>query len=266
VGFDHRFAGSPWHISGQARFGQATGSSGPLSSTFADAIGGAAIAVTQTGRSEQTETHWLADFAIGRDLGIGLGPMQIKGGVRIAEINARTITSGDSRIDITFPAPVTSPFGVFTGYQIGLESIDEQRSSFRGIGPRLGFEGAVPFAGAWSFDYLGDVAVLLGTRRFQQVVSLSRSTATVPPVIVFDPAAFTIDAANAVTDLGAVFNVDAQLGLSYWVTPAIKVTGSYRVDAFFDALLTLDQTNDPGRLTKVDRIYHGPKLGVTGVF
>ena len=61
----------------------------------------------------------------------------------------------------------------------------------------------------------------------------------------------------------AVFNADLQAGISYWFNPNVKLTASYRLDAFFGALSTL---NSAGATTKVDRYYQGPRLILTGNF
>ncbi len=63
--------------------------------------------------------------------------------------------------------------------------------------------------------------------------------------------------------LGTVFNGDIQAGLSYRFTPNVKVTVSYRLDAFFGPLLTFDAA---GNSVKADRFYYGPHLALTGSF
>jgi hypothetical protein len=51
--------------------------------------------------------------------------------------------------------------------------------------------------------------------------------------------------------------------LSYWFTPATKVTASYRFDGYFKALKTL---NSAGNVTDIDRFYSGPVLRLTTKF
>jgi hypothetical protein len=70
---------------------------------------------------------------------------------------------------------------------------------------------------------------------------------------------------QASSDTPAVFNVDGQAGLSYWFSPNLKITPSYRVDAHFSALKTIK----PGTSTfssNVDQIYNGPMLRLTSTF
>jgi hypothetical protein len=63
-----------------------------------------------------------------------------------------------------------------------------------------------------------------------------------------------------------VFNADAQAGLSYWFSPNVKITASYRVDAYFNALKTIKTGTANGSFTSVDQIYNGPMLRLTSSF
>jgi hypothetical protein len=71
-------------------------------------------------------------------------------------------------------------------------------------------------------------------------------------------------AANA-SDTPAVFNVDAQAGLSYWFNPTMKITASYRFDGYFKALKTLNATSATST-SNIDRFYNGPTLRLTATF
>ena len=59
-----------------------------------------------------------------------------------------------------------------------------------------------------------------------------------------------------------VFNADIQLGISYWMTQNLKLSASYRLDAFFNVL---NQTFATSSQTS-DRYIHGPRLAVTAQF
>ena len=61
----------------------------------------------------------------------------------------------------------------------------------------------------------------------------------------------------------AIFNVDAQAGLSYWISPNLKATVGYRFDGYFKALKTL---NSAGNVVDVDRFYDGPMVRLTSKF
>jgi Legionella pneumophila major outer membrane protein precursor len=122
----------------------------------------------------------------------------------------------------------------------------QQKSTFVGAGPRFGVQGDIPLGGQWSIDWLAGAAVLFGERAV---------TLTVPGVTTFG--------ASVSDNSRAVFNVDAQAGLSYWVTPTTKITASYRFDGYFKALKTF---NSAGNVTDIDRLYNGPMLRLTTKF
>jgi hypothetical protein len=100
------------------------------------------------------------------------------------------------------------------------------------------------------------VAVLFGERHSSQVSTT-----------ILHPGGVTVVSfpGQASEDTTAVFNVDGQAGLSYWLSPNLKITASYRVDAYFSALKTIK----PGTSTfstNADQIYNGPMLRLTSSF
>jgi hypothetical protein len=278
TGFDYRFAGSPWHVSGQFRYGEGGKTSGnarsagtidPVILALIAAGGGGIGGITSAGGSEvfstnYKETHWLADIAIGRDVfGSGANAMQLKGGLRISEFVSRMNTTDATNQFFNF-APV--PFGGAGGpvlSSIGLNptTVTNQRNAFLGAGPRFGVEGSVPFAGNWAFDYLGDVAVLFGT---QKSLNTQTSNTTTTPVFL---SALLGAGGNINTTLnerfGTVLNGDIQVGISYWVTEHFKLSASYRLDAFVNV-----QNQGPTAVTNLTpvRYTHGPRLAVTAQF
>jgi Legionella pneumophila major outer membrane protein precursor len=136
-----------------------------------------------------------------------------------------------------------------------------QPSRFLGAGPRLGIEGSVPFAGGWAFDYVGDAAALFGTQTFSQT-SIGSSVTTPAVTGGFVASSFS----NADQRFNTVFNADPQVGVSYWVSQNVKLSASYRVDAYFNVLTGLSAINDPTKLQTIDRYIHGPHVGVTAQF
>jgi hypothetical protein len=259
TGFDYRFRDSPWHVSAQFRYGEA--------STSANAAASQTISLppifataTQTVTARHKETHGLADFAVGRDvLGSGPDAMQVKVGLRLAELTAKTSTLDSLNELVDFGGPTVISGVTVTNLTVLTTNDTQQKSTFRGAGPRIGAEGAAPLWGGWSFDYLADGAVLFGTHKFNQVNTTA--IATTPPIPGF---AFPGGSTNSTSKGGTVFNADIQAGVSYWLNPNVKVSASYRLDAYFGALSTLSVENDPSRLTKVDRYFHGPRLALTG--
>ena len=278
TGFDYRFAGSPWHVSGQFRYGEGGKSSGiarsagtidPVILALIGAGGGGIGGITSAGGSEAfstnyKETRWLADIAIGRDVfGSGANAMQLKGGLRISEFVSRMNTTDATNQFFNF-APV--PFGgaggpLLSSIGINTTNVTNQRNAFLGAGPRIGVEGSVPFAGNWAFDYLGDVAVLFGT---QKSLNTQTSNATTTPTFLAPllGAGGNINT-TANERFNTVLNEDIQVGISYWVTQHFKLSASYRLDAFVNV-----QNQGAAVVTNPapDRYTHGPRLAVSAQF
>ena len=96
------------------------------------------------------EQHALADFSVGRDIGLGLGQSQIKAGLRIAELFSKTNGSANFAV----PSFYSVPGGVFLGAR-GASINVQQQSRFTGGGPRAALEGSIPIGGGFAVDYLG---------------------------------------------------------------------------------------------------------------
>ena len=160
AGFDCRFALTPWHVSAQVRYGSNSQQSGAFNprGTFLSRTARAGpgtpsafvpVLANGSGNFSQRETHALADFAVGRDVGLGLGQTQLKVGLRIAEIEAKASGAGAFNV----PAFAISLPAVDSANAFGFA----QNSRFAGAGPRLGIDGSIPLGGGWAFDYLGGI-------------------------------------------------------------------------------------------------------------
>lgn len=264
VGFDYVPATlQGYHFSGQFRYGAAQRTKNfpagiliPSSPgvTFFYPGGGTrntTVNVTGAGSAKLQEHHWLVDFMVGRDFLLGSGQAQAQIGVRIADIYAKITGNGSlSGTDSTIPGNGSPIAGVFSF---------SQRSQFLGIGPRLGIVGSQPLGGSWALDYIGGVAVLFGDRKFD---SSSSTLLTLHPFTA-NQAFATLNTAASNSSFGAVFNLDAQLGISYWFTQSVKATLSYRFDGYWAALRTV---NPVGAFVNEDRFYYGPMLRVTYTF
>jgi hypothetical protein len=130
----------------------------------------------------------------------------------------------------------------------------QERSTFVGAGPRFGVQGDIPLGNQWSIDWLAGAAALFGERS----------------VTVSVPTGVTTFGAS-VSDTPVIFNVDAQAGLSYWFSPATKLSVSYRFDEYFKALKTVvinnAFTSAPTVSTKnIDRSFSGPMVRLTTKF
>jgi hypothetical protein len=264
TGFDYRFAGSPWHVSGQFRYGEGrTTETSASSSSLSISAGGAppeTITVADAEAVSHKETHWLADLALGRDvIGSGADGMQFKFGLRIAQLRANTnshASGSETGTNIGDPP---------SNFLIAADTNISQQLKFLGAGPRFGVEGSVPLVGGWSFDYLGDVAALFGTQNYYQRNSTDNIVLVPVPT---DPSLFigSPPVVSTAQKFTTVTNADIQVGTSYWFSPNMKASLSYRLDAFFNAFAGLDAQNDPNHLVRINRYYHGPRLALTGQF
>jgi hypothetical protein len=181
--------------------------------------------VAAIGSAAIKESHWLVDFAVGRDYAIGNSKTQAKLGIRVAELRSNSWAGGLLSGCEAGPCAGLGTTPVSGGVSF------QSRSRFLGVGPRIGVDSSSPLGPSWTFDYLAGVAVLFGDRLAanQPVFLNSSSTA-------------------------AVLNIDAQAGISYWFTPNFKLTASYRFDGYFHALKVLEV----GSIVNQDRLYYGP--------
>jgi hypothetical protein len=263
TGFDYRFAGSPWHISGQFRYGEGGQTNGLDSTSQTIVIGAASQTATETFGAAYKETHWLADLAVGHDIA-GHGPtaLQLKGGVRVAEFVTRNSNSDVTVTTAAGLAPIVVPgFPAVTGFTGTSSRLFDSRASFLGAGPLIGLEGSVPFAGKWSFDYAGDVALLFGR---QESSSTSRLQTTITPsyLSALIPVTNTLDTGRDRLFAG-VLSADIQVGASYWLTQNLKLGAGYRLDAFINVF---NQAGSSGASLTPDRYTHGPRVTLTGQF
>jgi hypothetical protein len=273
AGFDYRFAGSPWHVSAQFRYGESGRFSGTaavggvLDPALIPLLGGpiAGGSASDTLTIGYKETHWLVDGAVGYDvLGSGRNAMQVKLGLRIAEVAGKTDSLQSNALSVNFNAPfdilgtgiLVNSFGTTTTNAI------TTRSSFLGAGPRIGVEGSAPLGGGWALDYAGDAAVLFGRQR---LVSTTVNTIVSDPAIIAAIIGGGGSTVNTSTDqrYATVFNADLQVGVSYWLTDQVKLSASYRLDAYFNVL---NQTFSTTSNQTIDRYVHGPRLGVSATF
>jgi hypothetical protein len=244
TGFDYRFADSPWHVSAQFRYGDGRKS---VANAFSFSVP-PDFTVAVKPDAGIKETHWLADIAMGRDvIGTGAAAMQVKFGLRIAELRSSTNAANPE-------------FLTLSGNFLQATVNENQESKFFGAGPRAGLEGSVPLGRGWAFDYLGDASVLFGTQNFQISRFLTNYATSIPGTTI-PPFTFT-----STQTFSTVFNADVQVGVSYWVMSNVKVSASYRLDAYFNALNGLSIANDTAKQQTGDRYIHGPHLGVSATF
>ncbi len=186
-------------------------------------------------RASHVEQHAIVDFAVGRDVGLGLfgnsgGTSTITAGVRIAHFRA------DTDVAETAGIYMSSPPGYYA-----ISTPGKIKRSFTGAGPRIAWRGSVPIERnpAFSFDWGVSGALLFG--RQEATISVGTPYGDLYPLY---------DRRKSVV----VPNVEAFAALS-WQLPDVpgRFTAGYRVDAYFDVI-------DGGHheAESVDRIIHGP--------
>jgi hypothetical protein len=240
VGFDYRWPGQPWHFVFDFRYGKTRTRSVNASSFFQTLTSPFSVLQTTATSSASTEheTHLVADFMIGRDLGVGADNPELEFGIRIADLYATAHMAASSQR--TFYTPTAFGGHPTTVAQLGS---GDWSSRFFGVGPRLAIVGGIPIVGEWSFDYGAGIAALIGRRE------LDASTS----------AGFTAsDRATAV-----VFNADGWLAFTVRFAPQFKFSSGIRGDFYNNALTTYDIS---GALKNIDRFYWGPFVRLTGTF
>jgi Legionella pneumophila major outer membrane protein precursor len=283
TGFDYRFAGSPWHVSMDFRYGEGGATNGTVSSagSFSLAtlaallgggggIGGLAGASGSFGGSETlttsyNESHWIADFAVGRDVfSSGADAMQVKTGIRFGGYTDNLNTSDNTNFFLNVNPAI--PFSGIPISAIGIstQTLTQTADSFLGAGPRVGIEGSIPFAGNWALDYLGDAAILFGTERSSTTTIVNSSV--FPAILAAlggglgGPGSISTTTAQR---FSSVFSGDVQVGIGYWITSSMKLAASYR----FDTMIHMQNTSTAAVTTLTpDRYWQGPRLTLTGRF
>lgn len=274
VGFDYHWESQPWHFIFDMRYGKTpTKSSNSSSSTSSTQTSRSTAVTYPTGsivhtiitdkktttkkshdaNSGEEENHFVADFMIGRDLGVGTSSPQLQLGIRIADLyasadaqqtNTTNVTTQTTKTTYYSSAVISGPTTTSASSSTSSSTSAAWSSRFFGVGPRLAYVGSTPIRGHWSFDYSGGVALLFGNRTFNVLMSngYSRHERT--------------------TTL--VFNMDGWLALTYSLSRQYKISGGLRGDYYNAALTTYDINT--GGLQNIDRIYWGPFVRLTRSF
>jgi hypothetical protein len=247
-GFDYRWPWDrAWHFVFDFRYGQSRPANAHSSTfhssivpTFAFSPPGTVRNTSLTSsQGTESESHLVADFMIGRDLGVGVDKPELLLGIRVADLSA------SAHVVETGQRTFYSGTGVVTGPQ---SAVGDWNSRFFGVGPRVAIAGAIPIVGLWSFDYGAGIAGLIGDRSFNFAVANSGGGSA------FGSSNTTV----------FVFNADASAAVSYWVSTTAKLSAGIRAD-FYDSALTTYNVNT-GALESLSRTYWGPFVRLTGKF
>jgi hypothetical protein len=262
AGFDYSLATDPfWHFVFDIWYGKsrtASASTQSQSSTHTTVTSHPSYfktffsSTTTSTSSSQTdwerEHHLALDFMAGRDFALGQSAGEIQFGIRVADLAATAWAQQSGSSTSTFFS--SSSYSLITDPTASSSetAFGTWHSRFFGVGPRLAATGTVPLQAAWSVDYEAGIAGLFGNRSFDYAVTVT------PGNLYF---------AGSNNSNVLIFNTDGWAGLSYALSPHLKVTGGVHADYYADALTTYTLA---GGLTNVDRLFWGPFLRLTGNF
>jgi len=222
------------------------------------------------------ETHAIADFQAGKDVGLGLfgpgGRSLVSLGVRFAQFTSRERSEIKSDQDVgankylTIPS-IVSHLAVHSNYRSFAAEFDATRS-FRGVGPSISWDASKDVMGnddrgAISVDWGANASVLFGRQKtteehsglsvYRQKMFTQFHNYRAPIVSSATSAPPRQSRSHSVV----VPNVGAFAGLSFRY-PNAKVSFGYRADFFFGAM-------DGGIDTRktYDRNFYGPYASVS---
>jgi hypothetical protein len=223
------------------------------------------------------QTHLIADFQAGRDVGMGLfgrhGTATIDFGVRFAQFTSKSRFTNNSDPKLNFFPYVVSNYTRlgslfnYKKYKSAYWARAENDSSFHGIGPSLSWHGSTPLVGhpdsaEIAVDWNVDGSLLFGRQKSKGVHQSSKAhcsgvfyqgvACNVGAPTVVHPAV-PHDRSRSVT----VPNIGGSLGLSFRSGDA-KVNFGYRADIFFNAM---DTGIDEYKSSNI--LFHGPYASIS---
>jgi len=200
--------------------------------------------------SSHKQSQIIADFMVGRDVGLGLwggSAATVDFGVRFAQFTSGSTAVLRDKPD-TFieriPQAPTAFFPSWHKYQTNAHNhsfygFDEVKRSFSGIGPTLSLNGSQTLAGnthedGLSFDWGMNAAVLFGRQKVKgshKTSGIYMGNFAAPPISRYsNPTKFITRSRSVV-----VPNLGGFAGLSLRYTNA-KISLGYRADFFFGAI------------------------------
>lgn len=256
-------SGTDWAFTAAVRYGRSNGNKHMHNQTYVPRNAKAPLfpdAMLTPGRFEDVrtdykESHTVLDFAVGKDVGLGLfGNSVASVGVRYAQFSLNSTVSLSSKPDY-----ITKGFMSFGKYVFGhgfhnYQGEAHAERNFRGIGPSLSLTGSAPLSGnedgGVAFDWGVNAAMLFGRQRTttaHNTYGRYKKAAAGGPVVTYTNADGRVSTRSVtVPNLGGF----AGLSMRY---PNAKVSFGYRADVYFGAMDTgLDQRNSR------NRAFYGP--------
>jgi hypothetical protein len=211
------------------------------------------------GYSRNSEAHAIADFQVGKDIGIGLlgrgTDSIISFGIRYAQMSAASKGHSYGVPDISFAQTTSTIFGLKYGVRTHFQrsfAFVERTDSLHALGPSLSLKNSTGLLGTvdggqLALDWGVNAALLFGRQKAKiSHHSTVKRTGDAYIVNVYQPV--TQSRSRMVT----VPNIGGFAGLSYRF-PNAKLSAGYRADFFFGA-------RDGGVETRnaIDVGFHGP--------
>lgn len=246
--------------------------SGPtLKKTFLDGRGTIPYTPTLTGyvqqKADNSESHTILDFQVGKDLGIGLlgrgTDSIISFGARYAQFSSRSQLDAHALPFASFEQFTTPGFLIHPKYKISTQfhasaSYVDRHTSLHVVGPSISMSNTTgligqPDSGQLALDWSANAAILFGRQRVrvshqataQQLVYQFGYVSALGPIVA-PPVAGTRSHSVVVPNLGG------SAALSFRFTNA-KVSLGYRADFFFGAMDRGLDVRDAGTVG-----FHGP--------
>jgi outer membrane receptor protein involved in Fe transport len=267
--------GGGWRVSGAVRYGRANGSGRQASyvqlpganwtlpfigvTTYHEGPLDYGVSTVSDG-----EEHTIADFAVGKDIGLGAwgegGQSSLSLGVRYAQFKSRSAVSLIGTPDWYWPDLANSKYrqDTHTEYATSLNS----ERAFKGAGPVLSWDAAKQLfgddaSGHVNVDWNISGGVLFGKQTLQAEGNRYAGYSHVPHIALAVPITDTVY--NAPISLrrsknATVPTLDLSLGVSYAID-RVKVSTGYHWERYFDAI-------DGGykEAKSYDRGFDGPYL------
>jgi hypothetical protein len=197
--------------------------------------------------AKNSEDHFILDFQVGNDVGIGMfgagnGSSVINFGVRFAQFSSRSNIALKSDPDWHFNYKYVYNYKITDGqpYHSNVASLTAARS-FHGIGPSISWNASAPLAGnsrngEFSVDWGANAAFLFGRQRAEIHHQTTAEYASPAPFhqqlhIVGTP----INTNHARSRSVTVPNIGGFAGASFRIEN-FKVSAGYRADLFFGAM------------------------------